>query len=323
MKKDRVILFWSNIPSDFGYTNYQDWENSELKFSPYHDLVFKSHERLNNDVELWTFQQVTNFPYKNITIKNANKYINTEFAFNCLNMGHSIAFVSDAIRLKRASEVLGIVLDMDTVCLKPFPKYNSWFSTMPSKKTGGFAPKWGKNRPPMIVHDGSWNGKELTAFPLKVSLNTKKQIDCLADKIIAKLAQKTKRTSNEWNSTLWTIKTIADQDTTAKVFEPIYMSPLPAWLGKGKCYSIESPTRLTGDTVLFGHRLPSIDEIFEKSYVVAHFFESVWNNADLLSAENWGKLPIDCLLSKECELILGSSYTNSVQVTKEYQTSFI
>ena len=66
MKKDRVILFWSNIPSDFGYTNYQDWKNSELKFSPFHDLVFKSHERLNNDVELWTFQQVTNFPYKNI-----------------------------------------------------------------------------------------------------------------------------------------------------------------------------------------------------------------------------------------------------------------
>ena len=49
----------------------------------------------------------------------------------------------------------------------------------------------------------------------------------------------------------------------------------------------------------------------------------ILSQADFISAENWGKHPIVFLLSKECELILGSSYTNSVQVTKEYQTSFI
>jgi len=302
---NKIILFWSNIPSKNGYTNYIDWQNSELKFSPFHELVFKAHERLNNTVELWTFQKISNFPYNNITIKNANEYIDPKIAFDCLEKGHSIAFLADAIRLKRAAEVLGIVLDMDVVCLKPFPNYDSWFSTMPSKKTGGFAPKWGKNRPPMVVHDGSWDGKELTIFPIKVANTTKKQIDDLANKIIEKLQKEPKHTSDEWNSILWTVKKIADLDTTAKVFQPIYMSPLPAWLGEGKCYSIESPTRLTGDTILYGHTLPSIDEIFEKSYAIAHFFESAWNKADVITKDQWDNLPKDCLLYKEYDLILG------------------
>ncbi len=298
-----IVLYWSNIPSRNGFYNYQDWQTSELQFSPFHDLVFKSHQRSGNVVELWTHQQVTDFPFDNVTIKDASEFIAPQNVFDSLARGHSIAFVADAVRLKRASQINGIVLDMDYVCIRPFPEYNSWFSTMPSKKTGGFAPKWGKNKPPMIVHDGSWDGKELACFPIKVDDTTKYQINKLSDMIIDKLHHPPVGTSNEWNSILWTVKAIANSDTTAKILEPIYNCPLPAWLGNGKCYSIESPTRLTGDTILFGHRLPSIDEIFQKSYGIQHFFESAWNNAGLMSNSVWDKLPKDSLLSKECELM--------------------
>jgi hypothetical protein len=298
-----IVLYWSNIPEKSGFDNHHDWRTSELKFSPFHDLVFKSHYRVGNTVELWTHQQVTDFPYENITIKDANEIIPSQDVFDSLSSGHSIAFVSDAVRLKRASQILGIVLDMDCVCLRPFPAYESWFSTMPSKKTSGFAPKWGPNKPPFTVHDGSWNGKELAIFPIKVAKTTQHQISDLSDMIINKLHNKPKGTSNEWNSILWTVKAIANSDTTAKIFEPLYNCPLPAWLGEGKCYSIESPTRLTGNTTLFGHRLPSIDDIFDNSYCIAHFFESAWNKADVISDQTWNHIPLDSLLYQECKLI--------------------
>lgn len=299
----KIILYWSNIPEKSGYETVDEWKESELKFSPLHDLVFKSHEKLGNDVELWTHQKVSDFPYKGICVKDASSIISHEDVFNGLSWGHSIAFVADAVRVKRASEVLGIVLDMDSVCLRKFPEYDSWFSTMPAKKTSSMAPKWGPKKPPMTVHDGSWDGKALTAFPIKIGKTTHKEMSDLADGIVSRFRVKPRGGTDEWNSILWTVKAIANKDTTAKVFEPLYMSPLPAWLGVGKCYSLESPSRLDGETIIFGHRLPSIDEIMEKSYIVAHFFESAFQNADHIDDTSWLNIPDGCLLAREMDTL--------------------
>ena len=299
----KIVLYWSNIPSRYGYKTANDWKNSELEFSPLHDLVFKSHERLKNDVEVWTHQKVTHFNYKGIKIKNAEEIISHEDAFNGLHWGHSIAFIADAVRIKRASQTLGIVLDMDTVCLRSFPEYDSWFSTMPAKRTSSMAPKWGPKKPPMKVHDGSWDGKELTAFPIKIGFTTQEIMSRFADKIIQKFKTKPIGNSDEWNSILWTVKAIANNDKTAKVFKPLYMSPLPAWLGVGKCYSIEYPTRLDGKTELFGYPLPSIQDILNNSFCIAHFFESAFQNADAIDKKKWAEIPSECLLAKEMEFI--------------------
>ena len=109
--------------------------------------------------------------------------------------------------------------------------------------------------------------------------------------------------SDEWNSILWTVKKIANQDIHGKVYQPLYMSPLPAWLGKGKCYSLEYPTRLDGKTELFGHLLPSIEQILENSFVVAHFFESAFQNAEQFTDDKWNQIHKECLLYKEMEYI--------------------
>lgn len=69
----KIILYWSNIPEKSGYETVDEWKESELKFSPLHDLVFKSHEKLGNDVELWTHQKVSDFPYKGICVKDKKK----------------------------------------------------------------------------------------------------------------------------------------------------------------------------------------------------------------------------------------------------------
>ncbi len=299
----KIIMYWSNIPEKSGYKTIDEWRNAELQFSPHHDLVLKSHERLGNDVELWTHQKVSEFNYKGITIKDAGTIMTHEIAFNGLSWGHSIAFVADAVRVKRASEVLGIVLDMDSVCLRPFPEHDSWFSTMPAKVTSSMAPKWGPKKPAMTVHDGSWDGKALTAFPIKIGSTTKQEMENLADGIIEKFQIEPKGGTDEWNSILWTVKKIANNDTTAKVYEPIYMSPLPAWLGVGKCYSLESPTRLDGETQVFGYTLPSIAEVMEKSYIVAHFFESAFQIADLLEEDNWSNTADGSLLAAEMDLV--------------------
>jgi len=299
----KIILYWSNIPAKHNYKTLDEWKNSELIFSPLHDLVFRSHERLNNDVELWTHQKVTDFKYKGITIKDASEIISYQDVFNGLLYGHSIAFVADAVRIKRASQTLGIVLDMDSVCLRPFPDYDSWYSTMPAKRTGGMVPKWGLKKPPMKVHDNSWDGKELTAFPIKIGKEKQEIMSDFADRIIEKYRRQPRGDKDEWNSILWTVKAIASTDYKAKVYQPIYMSPLPAWLSKGKCYSLESPTRLNGRTELYGYLLPSIDEILEKSFIVAHFFESAFQNADHIKKNIWDNIADDCLLAKEMDFI--------------------
>lgn len=309
----KIILFWTNKPNSDTYFR-DSWRSSELKFSPFHELVIESHRKIGNDVELWTYQNVSE-PPAGIKIKDASTIMSYDTAHMALMNGHSIAHIADAIRLKRASQVEGVVLDMDAVVLKKFPEHDSWFATMPSKKTGGFAPQWGKNKPPMKVHDNSWDGKELTAFPIKVGPNTKQQVNDLADWIIEKLKTDPKNSSDEWNSVLWTVKKICSTDTTAKVYQPIYFCPLPAWLGEGKCYSMESPSRLDGKTELFGHTMPSIDEIAEKSFTVQHFFESAWNKADSISKREWNNLALDSLIRKEYDYIFNNTKIETTQIS--------
>ena len=308
----KIILFWTVYNDTF--ENADQWRNFTFTPTDLHFLVFQGHEKLQNDVELYSYQKCK-LDFTHIKLKDANDYIDYKEAFTALQNGHSIAHISDAIRMKRASEVEGIILDSDAVPLKKFPDQNSWFSTMPCKKTGGFAPKWGENKPPMKVHDNSWDGKELTAFPVKVGTNTKDKFNALAEQIISKLKQPPKQSSDEWNSILWTVKEIANNDTSATIYKPIYMCPLPAWLTAGKCYSLESPTRLDGKTELFGHIMPSIDEILSKSFVVQHFFESAFQKADEKDIF-WDSLPKSCLLKKEYIYINGEQTMENVDINK-------
>lgn len=301
---NKIILFWSVYNQSF--TDAETWRNYTFKPTELHRLAYQGHEKLKNQVELYTYQRV-DVNFDSIVIKDANDILDYRQAFASLQSGHSIAHISDAIRIYRASEVNGIVLDSDAVPLRPFPEHETWYSTMPCKKTGGFAPKWGESKPPMKVHDGSWDGKELTAFPIKIGNNTKDQFKKLAENIIKLLKTNPKETSNEWNSVLWTVKEIANKDKYGIVYQPLYMCPLPAWLSANKCYSLEHPTRLDGNTELFGHKLPSIDDIMSNSYIVQHFFESAFQKGTEYQDRSFKYLPDGCLVKKEY------NYINEVQ----------
>ena len=60
----------------------------------------------------------------------------------------------------------------------------------------------------------------------------------------------------------------------------------------------------------------AISEIFKKSYVIQHFFESatkVFNNTTLEKVKNynfWKIVPKDCLLEKEASLVFGKNWQN-------------
>lgn len=307
----KIILFWTEYNNTF--TDVEKWRNHTFIPTELHKLAFQGHEKLANQVELYTYQRL-DVNFKSIIIKDAHDILDYRKAFDALQKGHSIAHISDAIRIKRASEVNGIVLDSDAVPIKKFPEHETWYSTMPCKKTGGFAPKWGESKPPMKVHDGSWDGKELTAFPIKIGNSTKEQFNQLAENIFKLLKTNPKETSNEWNSVLWTVKEIANRDVNGVVFKPIYMCPLPAWLSANKCYSIESPTRLNGKTELFGHKLPSVNEIMSKSYIIQHFFESAFQKGTEKKSWTLNDLPLDCLLRKEYLHIHGEKMENKLNI---------
>ena len=299
-----INLFWSKYDNEKSYT---EWRSKKINVSPFHQLTLKSHRK--NKVILYSYQEFNKGQIpNNIEVKDADYYFPAEVAFQCLNNGHSIAHISDAVRLKSASENLGVVLDMDAVILKEMPKEEGWFATMPAKMTGGFAPRWGKSHPPIYIADKSWDGKALFNFPLKVSKDTSKHIESLSHKIMHTLLEQPKQDSKAWNYVIWSVKKIINYDKKAKVYQPISFHPLPAWLGKNKCYSLESPTRLNNETILFGYKLPSIKEMLKDSFMIHHFFESTFNKSKIVSDNFWLNVSKDSLLGKEAEYIVGEDW---------------
>jgi hypothetical protein len=200
-------------------------------------------------------------------------------------------------------------MDLDAVMIKELPNTDKgWFSTMPAKMTGGFAPKWGDAHPPITIHDNSWNGKALIAFPIKVNDIMKLYIEKLSFKIMKTLALPPATNSNAWNYVIWALKDIVKVDTELLVYESMYMHPLPSWLNSGKCYSLESPTRLNGKTELFGHNLPSIEDILQKSYFIHHFFESAFNKSSKVQDDFWLTVKDGSLVNVEAEYVLGNQW---------------
>ena len=199
---------------------------------------------------------------------------------------------------------------MDAIVLKQFPNVDGFFASMPAKQTGGFAPKWGKSHPPLYIHNNSWDGKALSAFPIKVSKKLAPYIENLSYTIMDKLSENVKKGSKGWNYIMWELKKLAKIDVNSPVFPPISFCPLPAWLSKGKCYSIEYPTRLKGYYFLFGFPLSSIFKIFKESYIVQHFFESAFQNAEKKGDDFFNKLQEETLLAQEAKYILGKEWKN-------------
>ena len=307
----KIVLFWSSI-LDQSYNSHNDWRNSTIKLSSFHYLSLLSHIKFNNEVELYTYQNTdnTNIPSE-IILKDANDIFPSEYAYNALIRGHSIAHISDAVRLIRASEINGVVIDLDAVVLNKFPDNvnNGWFASMPAKATGGFAPKWGNSHPPLTIHDNSWDGKALAMFPIKINDITKKYTQNSANKILKTLAlPPAKESSHAWNYVMWTLKDIMKVNKNLTVYPPITFCPISGWLSSGKCYSLESPTRLDGKTELFGHTLPSIATIIQETITVQHFFESAFQKASQVKSDFWLNVKEGSLVSIEAEHILGNNW---------------
>jgi len=302
----KCILFWSLYNKEIDLDGDM-WVNRIASLSPLHYLSLISHLKNGNEVHLYSYQQIKNLP-TGIILKDADEILPKEFAYNALLSGHSIAHISDIIRLTVASENQGVVIDMDAVVLRPFPKQEGFFASMPAKQTGGFAPKWGNSHPPLIINDNSWDGKALSAFPMGVDKKMAPYIRNLVYSIFTTLSRPPEGNSKAWNYVLWTIKKLPSLDKKYIVYKPLYFCPLPAWLSAGKCYSLESPTRLDGKTELFGHTLPSIEQILDNSYVVQHFFESAFQKAKLTEDDFWLTVKDGSLLAREAEFIMGDDW---------------
>ena len=101
-----IILFWTNPPKD---QTYKEWSESPLKFSYFHELVLKAHEKLGNKVQLWSYQK-GNIPYENIELLDANRVFSRIQAYESLKSGHVVAILSDAVRIMQASAEKGIIV---------------------------------------------------------------------------------------------------------------------------------------------------------------------------------------------------------------------
>lgn len=306
-----VFLFWSKYDADLDYT-YHLWRSRSVSCNPSHTLSLESHAKFEHTVFLLTYQPIETCLPENVTVLDAGNFFSGEQAFLALQRGHSIAHVSDLVRLRAAILADGLVIDMDTIIVNKLPDLDGFFCTVPARLTSHYAPKWQDSLPPMTVHDNTWDGKAFCNFPVKINEEMVSPISALADTIQKTLLDPPRKGTKAWNFIMWTLREISRQLVSVKVFPPIQTGPIPAWLGPGKCYSLESPTRLTGETVLFGYRLPSIQEILNETFFVQHWFESTHKRLakQTTPAFFWYNIPVDSLIGVLAQQTVGPQWKN-------------
>lgn len=308
MNTEKAVLFWTNYPEKG--ESLENWKKRPIAWSQLHKLSVSSFAKFSSEARIYTYQKIQEVPFENVKILDASEIFPIEKAFKALSLGHSLAHISDIVRLRAASEIEGIVLDMDAVLLRPLPNIPLFFSSMPAKLTGGFAPKWGKSHPPMFVPDKSWDGKALSAFPVKVGRAIKSSIAVLASRIEKTLEAPPQTGTKAWNYIMWELKRIASFHPNCVVFPPLAFCPIPAWLGSGKCYSLQSPTKFDGKTNLFGYIFPSTEKIFSESFAIQHFFESSFKESAKAGEEFWNQLPENTLLGMTANHVIGENWRN-------------
>lgn len=306
-----VFLFWSKYDANLDH-DYAAWRSRTVFCNPSHTLSLQSHAKFAHTVFLFTYQPIGTRLPENVKVLNADDFFSGEQAFLALQRGHSIAHVSDLVRLRAANKAEGLVIDMDTIIVNKLPELDGYFCTVPARLTSHYAPKWQDSLPPMTVHDNTWDGKAFCNFPLKINKEMSLHITALADTIEHALLDAPLKGTKAWNFIMWTLREISAQLVNVKVFPPLKTGPIPAWLGPGKCYSLESPTRLTGKTVLFGYRLPSIQEILDETFFLQHWFESTYKavSKQTTPALFWYNIPVDSLIGVLAERTVGPQWKN-------------
>lgn len=300
-----ISLFWSKPPTESD--TLESWLDTDIQLSDFHYLGLNSHIRVGQTVRLYTYQNIISNIPDGIEICSASDYYPANTSFDAMKRGHSIAHVSDIVRLKSSLDYNAVVLDMVAVMINPFPNIDCFTSTLAAKTTGGMVIKFGKSHPPFKIHDGSWDGKALSVFPIKVHSCIGKEINDLIGKIQQSLYGEPKTDTKGWNYIMWTLKDIANSNPSVKVMKPIHCAPIPAWHSPGKCYSLESLTRLDGVTQLFGYTLPSIDQIMAETYCVQHFFESSFKKSNPIN-NFWETVKENSLLDHEARLVYGQDW---------------
>jgi hypothetical protein len=298
-------LYWSRYNAQID-TDFEKWKHRTAELSQLHKLTLSSHLRLGGEIILHTHQKIE--APEGITICDAEKYISSEIVFRALQGGHSIAHVSDAVRLGACLDNGGIFIDMDMTVLREFPDDEGFIHSAPAKKTGGFAPKWGASHPPIFIRDGSWDGKALAMPPFKVSPQMRDGIKLLCKRIVNELGKPPKKDTHGWNYVMWDVKHMARTCSDVKVYPPLYGCPIPSWLGEGKCYSLEQPTRMRKHNILFGHQMDDADVILSKSHGIQHFMESAFQEAEVVPDDFWMNVPQESLLAMEAMMIVGQDW---------------
>ena len=135
-----ISLFWSsNLRKDSETFNH--WRHRRISLSTFHEATLLSHVKAGNTVRLYTYQNFDeSVPIPpEITVEDGHQYFPAEDAFSALKRGHSIAHISDVVRLRSAVEHEAVVMDIDNIILRPFPEIDTFTSTMAAKTTGAMA----------------------------------------------------------------------------------------------------------------------------------------------------------------------------------------
>lgn len=291
---------------------------AEAVLSPFSKLSLRSHVRMKHRVLLFSHQPVR-VP-DGIELVDADEHMSAEAAWGALERGHKIFQIADFVRMSAvASMPDSVLMDVDHVVLNNIPDDPCFISSLPAKRTGGMAIKWGDRFPPLKVPDKSWDGKGLSSWPMRVGA---------AQKYAEELSRNISEVLNgpliqSKMDSLYIMRGIRvfQKIESCMAFPPLKFSPVPSWSFRNRCLSLESPTRFDGKTELFGYALPSIETILEKSSTVAHWFESAVGASDIAGEGFWDSIPDGCLVDHECRKVIGPEWREELCSLKRIKAS--
>src|SRR5688572_10657969 len=106
----KQILFWSSYSNE---DTLKEWMQTKVELFPSHKLSLKSHEKLGNEVHIYSYQNIITPVPENVIWKDASEFYEPKYAYSALQRGHSIAHISDLIRFAAAASNAGAIMDMD------------------------------------------------------------------------------------------------------------------------------------------------------------------------------------------------------------------
>ena len=234
-------------------------------------------------VKLWAYGEIQGpiRTHTRIQVCDANEVLPLGAAKRLLEMGASIAHVSDFVRILAAGKTRGWIIDCDNIWIRNPPSQSGHvFATLAPYITGAYRkpPEFWQQCGFQEGKEGYWDGKGLINFPCLFEPHKPYSVDFVVwvnQKVQHHQSRPWPHGKTSWNMVMWAMRDLVlKHKLQADVHPWWHFSPTPAMPGQRLRLLSNWFDKKAPDRTRFGITYPSTDRIMRLAYCVAVFCNS-------------------------------------------------